>query len=155
MVEIGQTGKDPLVGQFIGNVVEEAQLARDFKSFTKQEIESFHDFNISHTVFDLVQHTPQSEILYFDIDATSVEKFGYQEGVERGYVGKEKPESCYQYLLIYFNNRKTFLYGTIRSGSTHSQNDFCGYLERFLPMLQRRWKVVFRGDSGYHNERAM
>lgn len=155
MVEIGQTGKDPLVSQFIGNVVEEAQLARDFKSFSKQEIESFHDFNISQTVFDLVQHTPQSETLYFDIDATSVEKFGYQEGVERGYVGKDMPESCYQYLLIYFNNRKTFLYGTIRAGSTHSQNDFCGYLERFLPMLQRRWKVVFRGDSGYHNERAI
>lgn len=154
MVEVGQVGKDPLVKKFIGDVVEEAQLGRDFRSFSKSEIEELHDFNVSQTVFDLVQKTPQSETLYFDIDATSIEKFGNQEGVEKGYVGQDRPESCYQYLLIYFNNRKTFLHGTIRGGSAHSQNDFCGYLQRFLPMLERRWSTVFRADSGYHNEKA-
>lgn len=154
MVEVGQVGQDPLVRRFIGATIEEAQLGRDFRSFSKQEIEDFHDFNISQTIFDLIQKTPQSETLYFDIDATSVEKYGHQEGVEKGYVGSEDPESCYQYLFIYFGNRKTFLHGTIRAGSTHSQNDFCGYLERFLPMLERRWSTVFRADSGYYNERA-
>jgi hypothetical protein len=154
MLEVGQTGKDPLVSRFIEGVVEEAQLGRDFRSFSKSEIEQLHDFNIAQTVFDLAQTTPHSETLYFDIDATSVEKYGHQEGVEKGYVGQDQPESCYQYLLIYFNNRKTFLYGTIRGGSAHSQNDFCGYLQRFLPMLERRWQTVFRADSGYHNERA-
>jgi uncharacterized protein YegP (UPF0339 family) len=144
MVEIGQTGKDPLIEKFIGSVVEEAQLGRDFRSFSRAEIE----------VFDLVQKTPHTETLYFDVDATSVEKYGHQEGVDKGYVGKALPQSCYQYLLIYFNNRKTFLYGTIRDGSAHSQNDFCGYLRRFLPMLERRWNTVFRADSGYHNEKA-
>ena len=104
---------------------------------------------------DLIQKVPRTETLYFDIDATAVEKYGRQEGVEKGYVGKDLPESCYQYLLIYFNNRKTFLHGTIRGGSAHSQNDFCGYLQRFLPMLEKRWQVVFRGDSGYFNERAI
>jgi hypothetical protein len=154
MVEIGQVGKDPMVKKFIGDVVEEAQLGRDFRGFSKNDIESLHDFNVAQTVFDLVQKTSQKETLFFDIDATSVEKYGSQEGVERGYVGSDKPESCYQYLLIYFNNRKTFLYGTIREGSTHCQNDFCGYLQRFLPMLGRRWNTVFRADSGYHNEKA-
>jgi len=154
MVEIGQTGKDPLVKKFVEGIVEEAQLGRDFRSFSRSEIEALHDFNVSQTVFDLVQKTPQTETLYFDIDATSVEKFGKQEGVEKGYVGKDQPESCYQYLLIYFNNRKTFLHGTIRGGSAHSQNDFCGYLQRFLPMLAKRWNSVFRGDSGYYNEKA-
>jgi hypothetical protein len=154
MVEVGQAGKDPLVKKFIPSAVEEAQLGRDFRSFTKHEIESLHDFNVSQTIFDLVQKTPTKETLYFDIDATSVEKYGSQEGVEKGYVGKDDPESCYQYLLIYFNNRKTFLYGTVRGGSAHSQNDFCGYLQRFLPMLEHRWSTVFRADSGYHNEKA-
>ncbi len=69
------------------------------------------------------------------MDATSVEKYGSQEGVEKGYVGADQPESCYQYLLIYFNNRKTFLYGTIRAGSSHSQNDFCGYLTRIFHQI--------------------
>jgi hypothetical protein len=154
MVEIGQVGKDPVVRKFIGAVVEEAQLGRDVRSFDKSEIEALHDFNISQTIFDLVQKTPQDETLYFDVDATSVEKFGHQEGVEKGYVGQDQPENCYQYLLIYFSNRKTFLHGTIRGGSAHSQNDFCGYLERFLPTLERRWLTVFRADSGYYNEKA-
>jgi hypothetical protein len=154
MVEVGQTGKDPLVKKFIGDVVEEAQLGRDFRSFSKQEIESLHDFNISQTIFDLVQKVPQEETLYFDIDATAVEKYGHQEGVQKGYVGNTDPETCYQYLLVYFNNRKTFLYGTVRGGSAHSQNDFCGYLSRFLPMLERRWNTVFRADAGYYNELA-
>ena len=154
MMEIGQVCKDPLVKKFIVDAVEEAQLGRDFRDFSKTELEAFHDFNVSQTILDLIQKTPQSETLYFDVDATSVEKYGSQEGVQKGYVGLEQPESCYQYLLIYFNNRKTFLHGTIRAGSTHSQNDFCGYLQRFLPMLQRRWNVVFRADSGYYNEAA-
>lgn len=154
MLEVGQICKDPLVKKFIGDAVEEAQLGRDFRAFSKNEIESFHDFNVTQTILDLVQKTPQTETLYFDVDATSVEKYGSQEGVEKGYVGADQPESCYQYLLIYFNNRKTFLYGTIRAGSSHSQNDFCGYLRRFLPMLERRWNVVFRADSGYFNETA-
>lgn len=154
MLEVGQICKDPLVKKFIGDAVEEAQLGRDFRSFSKEEIESFHDFNVAQTIFDLIQKTPQSEVLYFDVDATSVEKYGHQEGVEKGYVGADQPESCYQYLLIYFNNRKIFLHGTIRGGSAHSQNDFCGYLQRFLPMLQKQWKVVFRADSGYFNEAA-
>jgi len=154
MVEIGQTGKYPLARKFIEEPVEEAQLGCDFRSFTRPELEALHDFNVSQTLLDLVQKMPQTETLFFDIDATSVEKYGKQEGVDTGYVGKTLPESCYQYLLIYFNNRKTFLYGTIRGGSAHSQNDFCGYLTRFLPMLARRWNSVFRGDSGYYNERA-
>ena len=154
MLEIGQVGKDPLVKRFIEDVVEEAQLGRDFRSFSKTQIEELHDFNTSQTILDLVQNIPQSDTLYFDVDATSVEKYGSQEGVERGYVGQYMPESCYQYLLIYFNNRKTFLHGTIRGGAAHSQNDFCGYLQRFLPMLGRRWATVFRADSGYHNEKA-
>ena len=129
MVEVGQTGKDPLIQRFLGNPVEEAQLGRDFRDFSNSELELLHDFNISQTVLDLVQKIPHSETLYFDIDATSIEKYGKQEGVEKGYVGQDQPESCYQYLLIYFNNRKTFLYGSVRGGSAHSQNDFCGYLE--------------------------
>lgn len=154
MVEIGQAGKDALIKKFVGSVIEEAQLARDYKSFTHEELEKFHDFNISQALFDLSGRIPQNETLYFDIDATAVEKFGHQQGVEKGYVGKDQPESCYQYLLIYFNNRKTFLHGTIRGGSAHSQNDFCGYLTRFLPLFEKRWNIVFRADSGYHNEKA-
>lgn len=154
MKEIGDIAKDPLVKKFLQNPVEEAQLGRDFRKFDRQDIESLHEFNIAHSIYDFIDQIDHEEVLFFDIDATPKRKYGHQEGVERGYVGQERPEKCYQYLFIRLENRNTFLYGTIRSGSTHSQNDFCGYLDRFLPMLKRRWQNIWRGDSGYFNESA-
>lgn len=154
MLGIANAGKDPLIKRFIGNCVEEAQLSRDIKNFTRQEVEALHDFVMSLSILDFVQKTPHEEELVFDIDSTSIIKYGSQEGVEKGYVGGENPEDCYQYLFIRLHNQNTFLYGTIRGGSAHSQNDFCGYLNRFLPMLKKQWRTSWRGDTGYFNEEA-
>lgn len=154
MKEIADAAKDPLIKSFLENPVEEAQLGRDFRKFDRQEIESLHEFNIAHSIYDFIDQIDHDEVLFFDIDATPKIKYGHQEGVERGYVGQVHPEKCYQYLFIRLENRNTFLHGTIRSGSTHSQNDFCGYLDRFLPMLKKRWQNIWRGDSGYFNEAA-
>ena len=154
MNDIGKVAKDPLVIKYLKNPVEEAQLGRDVRSFSREQIESFHDFNMSLSILDFLQRVPQSEELIFDVDATSAEKYGSQEGVEKGYVGQDQPESCYQYLLFRLHNRNSFLYGTIRGGAAHSQNDFCGYLQRFLPMLKAKWRTTWRADSGYFNEMA-
>jgi hypothetical protein len=154
MNDIGKIGKDALIRRFLPDVVEEAQLGRDVKSFTREMIEALHDFIVSISILDFTKKVTHDEDLIFDIDSTSVKKYGHQEGVEHGYVGKEEPEKCYQYLFVRLHNRNTFLYGTIRSGSTHSQNDFCGYLKRFLPLTEKRWKVAWRGDSAYFNEEA-
>jgi len=154
MNDVGKISKDPLVVKFLKNPVEEAQLGRDVRSFSRAEIEKFHDFNMSLSMLDFLQRITHNEELVFDIDATSVEKYGYQEGVEKGYVGQPMPESCYQYLFFRLHNRNSFLYGTIRGGSAHSQNDFCGYLERFLPLMKSKWRTKWRADSGYFNELA-
>jgi hypothetical protein len=154
MTDVAKLGRDPLVKRFIGDSIKEAQLGRNFRDFTKQEIESLHDFNVSLSVYDFVRKISVEEELVFDIDATAIEKYGNQEGVEEGYVEKDVIKPCYQYLFIRLNNRDTFLYGTIRGGSAHSQNDFCGYLGRFLPMLRTRWRSSWRADSGYFNEAA-
>lgn len=154
MNDIGAVAKDPLVASFLGNPVEEAQLGRDVRKFSRAEIEALHDFCVSCSVLDFVREISHNEELVFDIDATSVIKYGEQEGVNKGYVGADNPDDCYQYLLIRIHNRNTFLYGTIREGSSHSQNNLCGYLERFLPMLKDKWKSAWRGDSGYYNEDA-
>jgi hypothetical protein len=117
-------------------------------------IEDLHDMLMSYSIFDFAKSIPHSERLIFDVDATAVEKHGSQEGVEAGYVARDTIENCYQYLFFRLHNRNAFLYGTIRAGSTHCQNDFCGYLDRFLPMLKTRWASAWRCDSGYFNELA-
>jgi hypothetical protein len=155
MNDIGKISKDPLIIKYLKNPVEEAQLGRDVRSFNKEEIQSFHDFNMGLSVFDFLQKVDQRDELIFDIDATAVEKYGEQEGVAKGYIGMSGDlQNCYQYLFFRLHNTNTFLYGTIREGSSHSQNDFCGYLERFLPMFKQKWKTIWRADSGYFNERA-
>jgi hypothetical protein len=154
MDDVGKAGKDDLISEFIKNPVEEAQLGRDVRNWESSEIQKLHDFNTALAIYDLAQNTTHRDVLVFDVDATSVEKYGYQEGVEQGYVGKDDPEKCYQYLFFRLANRNTFFYGTIRGGSAHSQNDFCGYLERFFSSFKDRWQVALRADAGYFNEKA-
>lgn len=154
MDDIGKIGKDPLIKRFLENPVEEAQLGRDVRSFDKSMIENLHDLLMSYAIFDFAKSIPHTERLIFDVDATAVEKYGSQEGVEAGYVARDTIETCYQYLFFRLHNRNTFFYGTIRGGSAHCQNDFCGYLQRFLPMLKKRWQSAWRCDSGYFNELA-
>jgi hypothetical protein len=45
-------------------------------------IEQLHDMLMSYSIFDFAKSIPQGERLIFDVDATAVEKFGAQEGVQ-------------------------------------------------------------------------
>jgi hypothetical protein len=149
-----RAGQDILFRSYLKNAVGEAQLSRDFKSFTKIELERLHEWITALAILELAQDIPQSEDLIFDVDATSVLKYGNQEGVELGFIEKDKLDDCYQYLFFRLHNLNTFLYGTIRGGAAHSQNDICGYLRRFLPMFKSHWKTKWRMDSGYFNEES-
>ena len=151
---VARAGQDVLLRNYIGACVGEAQLGRDFKAFTPAELERFHDWMIALSVFDLLRDVSQNEVLIFDVDATSVEKNGEQEGVENGFIERDKIGPCYQYLFFRLHNLNSFLYGSIRGGGAHSQNGICEYLKRFLPMFKGQWETKWRMDSGYFNEGA-
>jgi hypothetical protein len=151
---VARAGGDVLIRNYLKNPVGEAQLGRDFRAFSKEELEQLHEWVTSIAILELAQSISQSETLIFDVDATSVEKFGEQEGVQKGFIERDKVESCYQYLFFRLHNLNTFFYGTIRGGSAHSQNGICEYLERFLPMFKKQWQTKWRLDSGYFNEAA-
>jgi len=153
--EAERLGKDPLLKRVIGRSVVATQLARNFKSFTPTEVQMLHEFVMSLSVLELVGHTKRYEDLEIDVDQTAIEMFGHQEGVTHGYLEQDKIELCYQYLFFRLANLNTFLYGTIRDGSCHSQHDFCGYLHQLLPMFKDSGRTVrLRADSGYFNEEA-
>ena len=154
MEDVERVGRDSIVRRYLKISVVATQLSRDFKSFTRVEIEKLHEFNMGLAILELVQKVDHDEKLILDVDATAVTKYGQQEGVEAGYIEENKIEDCYQYLFFRLHNLNTFLYGTIRGGSAHSQNDFCGYLKRFLPMFKKRWQISLRADAGYFSEGA-
>ena len=155
MKDVSEAGADPIIRKYVGIPIGQAQLGRDFRSFSKVQLEKFHDFVMSLPLLMLAREIPQTEKLIFDVDATAVEKYGNQEGVEAGYVERDQIKSCYQYLLFRLHNLSCFLYGTIRAGAAHSQNGFTDYLNRFLPLFKDKWQTVWRADSGYFNERAI
>lgn len=154
--EAERLGKDPIVKKYLRNPVTATQLARDFKKFTPSEIQELHEFVMSLCVCELVDFIGENEIIELEVDQTAVEKFGkLQEGVAKGYVDKDKIEYCYQYLFFRLANLNTFLYGTVRDGSCHSQHDFCGYLRQFLPVFKSQARRVnLKADSGYFSEEA-
>lgn len=122
MVGVARAGEDPLIARFLGRPIGEAQLGRDFRAFSKAQIQALHDWVMSLAVLDLVREIPHSDPLVFDVDATAVRKFGEQEGVEFGYLERDQIEECYQYLFFRLENLETLLHGTLRAGSAHSQN---------------------------------
>lgn len=159
MEEVARIGRDPVVSRFLkkGLVgpISATQLARDLKGFGKSQIEDLHRFVSSISLGELAQSLSRGSRISIDVDATAVEKFGYQEGVETGFIEKDKIEPCYQYLFFRVHELHTILYGTIRGGAAHSQNGFCDYLRRFLPELGEYYRTTWRMDSGYFSEESL
>jgi hypothetical protein len=153
--EAGRMGKDVLVKKYVKNPVCDTQLARDFKAFTASELQAFHEFVMSLAITELAEFVPPGSDLEIDVDQTAVEKYGRQEGVSKGYAARDDITYCYQYLLFRMANLNTFLYGTIRDGSCHSQHGFGNYLRQFLPFFKGINRTVrLRADSGYFSDEA-
>lgn len=100
MEEVARVGRDNLVRQHLKRTVSETQVARNLQRLSSADIECLHEFVMSVGATDLVSHLEQDEVIELDIDATSKRKYGAQEGVEKGYIEKDKIDKCYQYLFF-------------------------------------------------------
>lgn len=154
MEEVALLSKDKVVSDFIGSPLSATRIVRVLRKKTKSEIHALHEFSLSNALLDMASCTDKDHYQTIDIDATACEKYGHQEGVAFGYMDKDQIKKCYQYLIIRNDALNTIMYGTIRDGSTHSQNDFCGYLNMILPMFSGQWRLRLRADSGYFNDLA-
>jgi len=154
MEEVALLSKDKVIKGFVGSPLSATRIVRVLRKLSKSEIHALHELSLSNALLDMASCTDKDTYQTIDIDATASEKYGYQEGVAIGYVDRDKLKRCYQYLIVRNDVLNTILYGTIRDGSTHSQNDFCGYLSMILPMFSGQWRLRIRADSGYFNELA-
>lgn len=154
MESVAEVCKDPAFKSFIKRPLSATQLTRTFKKITAAEISSLHELTTALGIMEFAETSYRGLTVTLDIDATAVEKYGKQEGVAAGYIGKDEIKPCYQYLFVRNSNLHSFVYGTIREGSTHSQNGFIEYLKMLLPMFNGEWSLRLRADSGYFNEAA-
>lgn len=156
MEEIEKVGQDNAIKPYLVRPLSATRIPRVLSQMSPSKIQNLHEFVTSLSLLDLATFMPQGGFLDVDVDATSVEKYGKQEGVESGYVDKDIIEKCYQYLLFRFHQTNTIFYGTIRAGSAHSQNGIMGYLNQFLPTFANtNWRLRLRLDSGFYNEEVM
>lgn len=154
MEQVALFAHDPLIKAFLGQPFSATYVPRILSQVSKQQIQSLHEFNLSNGLLDIASSTVKEEFQTFDFDATHREKYGKQEGVERGYIGDDMLAKCYQYLFIRSDSLNSIVYGTIRGGSAHSQNDFCYYLRMILEPFKSAWALRIRADSAYYNEEA-
>jgi len=154
MEEVALFAKDRAIKSFVGRPLSATMIPRILRNLTKQQIQALHEFCLSNALLDIASNTNKEEFQTFDFDATAREKYGHQEGVEIGYIGDDMLAICYQYLFVRSDALNTIVYGTLRNGSTHSQNDFCGYLRMILSPFGSLWAIRIRADSGYYNEDA-
>jgi hypothetical protein len=156
MEEVERIGKDAAIAPYLVTPVSATRIPRVLKNLPRNMVEKLHEFVVSLSMLDLATFYPEGGFLDVEADSTAVKKYGSQEGVAQGYIEKDKIEPCYQYLLFRLHQTNTFLYGTIRDGSAHSQNGFAGYLKRFLPVFKEtNWRVRLRIDSGFYSDETI
>jgi len=156
MEEVERVGKDPAIAPYLGRPLSATRIPRVLAEMTPSVIEKLHEFVVSLSLLDLATFYPEGGFLDVEVDATSIEKHGHQEGVEHGYIEADKIKPCYQYLLFRLHQTNAFFYGTIRGGAAHSQNGFGDYLRRFLPVFKEtQWRVRLRVDSGFFSDEAI
>jgi hypothetical protein len=156
MEEVERVGRDAAIAPFLGRPLSATRIPRVLAGMTPATIEKLHEFVVSLSLLDLATFYPKGGFLDVEADATAIEKHGSQEGVEAGYVEKDKIRPCYQYLLFRLHQTNTFFYGTLRGGAAHSQNGFGDYLRRFLPIFKEtQWRVRLRLDSGFFSDETL
>jgi Transposase DDE domain group 1 len=146
--------KDPVFKNFIKRPLVPTQIVRNLKNITALELAQLHELTVSLGILEFASTSFKGLPVTFDFDATAVEKHGSQEGVTAGYIGDDIIKPCYQYLFIRNDKLNSFVYGTVREGSTHSQNGFTEYLKMLLPLFNQEWTLRIRADAGYFNEEA-
>ena len=146
--------KDKLFKDYLKSPVSATQITRTLATMSPAQVQKLHEFTLSLGLLDITDSAFKGFLMALDFDATPLEMSGHQEGVEFGYVERDKIARCYQYLFVRNDYLKSLLYGTIRGGAAHSQNDFCGYLNMILPMFSGAWTLMVRADSGFFNEEA-
>jgi len=156
MEEIERVGQDPAIAPYLKKPLSATRIPRVLAALKPSDIEKLHEFVVSLSLLDLATFYKEGGFLDIEADATAIEKHGSQEGVEAGYIEKDTIKPCYQYLLFRLHQTNAFFYGTLRAGSTHSQNGFGDYLRRFLPVFKETaWRVRLRLDSGFFSEETI
>jgi hypothetical protein len=104
-----------------------------------------------------LQRLPQRAGGYsLDLDSTIFERYGQQEGVQRGYNPRKPGRGSHHPLKAVLGEAYFILHGWLRSGNTASGRGAVEFLKEALAKLEnRQWIHVVRADSGFFDQELL
>ena len=84
-----------------------------------------------------------------DLDSTILTRYGEQEGAKRGYNPSKPGRKSHHPLLAVIAECRMVVNGWLRSGNSHTANNFAAFLEDTLSRLEGKMIGLLRADSGF------
>lgn len=143
-------------------IPDDSSIGRAFKQFKESDIYQFEFVNhaLRQKVWKKLTRSGKSKffyhsLLYIDVDSTVKTVFGKQQGAEKGFNSVNKGKLSYHPLIAFCVETKEILQGWMRCGSAYTSNGVVGFMEQLLFHMPNKSKIIFRGDSGFFNNKLM
>ncbi len=92
--------------------------------------------------FDLPKFT-------LDLDSTVVERYGKQEGSQKGYNPRKKGRPSQHPIIAFISELKLVVNGWLRPGNTTSANNMKAFLEESFRIIDKTKIGLLRADNGF------
>ena len=122
--------------------------------FRKFDIES--SSHLSEHLFGWVFKNIKFDRFTLDCDSSILTRYGtQQEGAAKGYNPRKPGRESHHPLLAFVNDLKLVANFWLRSGDTHSNNNFAAFLEDTIKKLDGKKLGLVRLDSGFYSKSVM
>lgn len=88
-----------------------------------------------------------------DFDSSVITRYGNQQGVAIGYNVKKPGRKSHHPLMAFVADVQMVANFWLRSGDTHSANNFEAFMEQTLRNLQNKQIGLLRADSGFYSKK--
>lgn len=143
---------DPIMREGFGiNVTNAENVSRFLYNFSFKTTQMLR--NINFLVFKKILKASKLKRITIDIDSTVENVEGNQEGAMKGYNPKKHGNKCYNGLMSFCSELKSFVTGFQRSGNAYTSNGTAEMIKEIIAVLKDDVEdIIFRMDSGYFSE---
>ena len=122
-----------------------------FRRFGRAQIEAFFPA-LSRWLF--TQMPPRAGVL--DLDSTIFQRYGRQEGAERGFNRTRRGGGSHHPLLAFLSEPTVVLHGWLRAGNTADNRGAVEFLTEAFEHLPPSWSVKgVRADAGFFDQKML
>lgn len=88
-----------------------------------------------------------------DLDSTIMTRYGDQQGAKKGYNPKKPGRKSHHPLMAFISDVRMVVNFWLRSGDSHTSNNFFGFIEDTFERLKGKTIGLLRADSGFYDKK--